>query len=77
MRKIHSFTGSKFNLCIKWMTKKTKTLFILKDKCLQPACKIYHCVCSCGETYIEETSGHQMEQAQYAIRKMKPLKTFE
>ena len=34
MRKFHNFTGSKFDLPIKWITKKTKTLFKLKDKCL-------------------------------------------
>ena len=30
-------------------------LFKLKDKCVHPACKIYHGVSSCGETYIGET----------------------
>ena len=43
------------NLRIKWITKKTKTFLNLKNKCLHPACKIYHGVCSCGETYIRET----------------------
>ena len=33
----------------------TKTLFKLKDKSLHSACKIYHGVCSRGETYIGET----------------------
>ena len=55
MRKFHNFTGSKFDLRIKWITRKTKTLFKLKDKCVHPACKIYHGVCSCRETYIGET----------------------
>ena len=27
----------------------------MKDKCVHPAGKIYHGVCSCGETYIGET----------------------
>ena len=31
-----------------------KTLFKLKDKCLYPACKIYHGVCCCGKTYRGE-----------------------
>ena len=31
------------------------TLFKLKDKCLHPACKIYHGVCSCGESCIAGT----------------------
>ena len=36
------------------MTRKT-SLLKLYDKSLHPACKIYHDVCSCGETYIGET----------------------
>ena len=51
MRKFHNFTGSKFELRIKWITRKT----ISVDKCVHPACRIYHGVCSCGETYIRET----------------------
>ena len=39
MRKFHNFAGSKFDTRIKWITRKTKTLFKLKDKCLHPACK--------------------------------------
>ena len=58
MRKFHNFTGSKFDLRIKWITRKTKTLLKLMDKCVHPACKIYHGVCSCGETYIGETIRH-------------------
>ena len=51
MRKFHSFTGSKFDLSIKWITRKTKTLFKLKDKLyIQPV------KCVCGETYIGETT---------------------
>ena len=55
MRKFHNFTGSKFALRIKWITKKMKTLFKLKDKGVHPACKIYRGVCSCRKTYIGET----------------------
>ena len=32
-----------------------ETLFKLKDKCLRSVCKIYHGVCSGGETYVGET----------------------
>ena len=39
---------------IKWLTKKVKTLFRVKDKSLHQACKIYKGVCSCGESYIGE-----------------------
>ena len=52
MQRFHNFTGSKFDLQIKWI----KTLFKLKDNCLHPAYKIYHGVCSCRETYIGETT---------------------
>ena len=40
---------------IKWITKKVKTLFRVKDKSLHQACKIYNGVCSCGKIYIGET----------------------
>ena len=49
-RMFHKFTGSKFDLRIKWITRKTETLFKLKNKCLHRACKTYHGICSCGET---------------------------
>ena len=39
---------------IKWLTKKVKTLFKVKDKSLHQGCKIYKYVCSCGENYISE-----------------------
>ena len=55
MRKFHNFTGSKFDLRIEWITRNTKTIFKIKYKCLHPACKIYHDVCSYEETYIAET----------------------
>ena len=55
MPKFHNFTGGKFGLRIKWITRKTKTPFKLKDKCVHPACKICHGVCSCRGTYIKET----------------------
>ena len=50
MGKFHNFIGSKFGFRIKWITRKTRTLFKLKEKCLPLACKIYHGVCSYGET---------------------------
>ena len=55
MKKFCNFTNGEFDLRIKWLTKKTKTLFKLKDKCLHPANKIYYGICSCGETYVGET----------------------
>ena len=50
LRNFHNFTESTFDLRIKWITRKTKTLFKLKNKCLHPACKLYHSICSCEET---------------------------
>ena len=40
---------------IKWLTKKVKTLFKVKDKSLPRRCKTYKGVCSFGESYIGET----------------------
>ena len=37
------------------MTKKTKTLFPLKDRNTHPACKVYEGLCSCGVSYVGET----------------------
>ena len=44
-----------FRVRITWLTEKVKTLFGVKDKSLHQACKIYKCVCSCGESYIGES----------------------
>ena len=55
LQKFHNFTGNKFDLRIKWITRKTKSYFKSKDKCLHQAYKIYLGACSCGETYIGET----------------------
>ena len=45
----------KFQVTIKWITKKFKSLFSLKDKNPYPACQIYKETCVCDETYIGET----------------------
>ena len=55
LEKLKVFTQDKFELIIKWSTRKVKSLFPLKDKNPYPACKIYQGDCSCGETYIGET----------------------
>ena len=52
---IDEFTNDTFDVQIKWLTKKVKSLFRVKDKSLHQACKIYKDVCSCGESYIGET----------------------
>ena len=55
IKKFHQFTGEKYDIAVKWLTKKVKSLFPLKDRNLHPSCKIYKGICSCGETYIGET----------------------
>ena len=49
IKKLHSFTNNKYDAVIKWLTKKTSSLFPLKDKNQHPSCKIYRGDCSCGE----------------------------
>ena len=44
-----------FDVQIKWLSKKVKTLFKVKDKSLHQTCKIFKGVCSCDESYIGET----------------------
>ena len=46
IKKFHHFTNGKYRISIKWITKKVKSLFPLKDKNIYPACKIYHGLCS-------------------------------
>ena len=56
MKKLHHFTRNNFDIAISWKTRKIQTLFHLKDKKLNPACKIYYGACECGEDYIRETN---------------------
>ena len=47
----YEFTDDRFDVRVKWLTKKVKNLFRVKDKSLHPACKVYEdVVCSCGES---------------------------
>ena len=55
LKKFHQFTGEKYDMAVKWLTKKVKSLFPLKDRNLHPSCKIYKGICSSGEIYIGET----------------------
>ena len=41
IKKLHDFTEHKYDTAIKWITKKTSSLFPLKDKNQHPSCKIY------------------------------------
>ena len=55
IKKFHQITGEKYYIALKWLTKKVKSLFPLKDRNLHPSCKTYKGICSCGETYIGKT----------------------
>ena len=55
IKTFNKFTNDKYDIRIKWLTRKIKTLFKLKHPCIHLACKIYKGVCTCAETYIEET----------------------
>ena len=44
-----------FDVQIKWLSKKVKTLFKVKDKSLHQTCKSFKGICSCNESYIGET----------------------
>ena len=55
LEKLHIFTKHNFEIAIKWVTKKVRQLFKLKDKNPHPSCKIYEGICTCSKTYIGET----------------------
>ena len=55
LSKFHQFTNQKFQVTIKWITKKVKSLFSLKYNNLYPACLIYKRTCVCDEIYIGKT----------------------
>ena len=41
IKKLHQFTGDKYDIAVKWLTKKVKSYFPLKDRNLHPSFKIY------------------------------------
>ena len=55
MKRFNIFTNNKYDIPIKWTTKKVKQLFQLKSRNPHPSCVIYEGVCSCQESYIDET----------------------
>ena len=54
IKRFHQFTCEKYDIAVKWLTKKVKSIFPLKDRNLHPSCKSYKGVYSCGEIYIGE-----------------------
>ena len=55
IKRFHEFTNNKFKIAVKWITRKVKSLFPLKDRNIYPSCKIYEGKCSCNLTYVGET----------------------
>ena len=56
MKKLNTFTCWKFNFSIIWQTRKTEPIFNLKDKNTHLSTVVYQGTCSCGMSYIGETS---------------------
>ena len=55
MKKFDVFTDNKYDIRIKWITKKVKQLSKLKSRNAHPSYVIYEGVCSCQESYMGET----------------------
>ena len=55
MKKFDVFTDNKYDIRIKWITKKVKQMFKLKSRNPHTSCVIYEGVCSFQESYIGET----------------------
>ena len=55
IKTFHQFATVKYGIAIKWITRKVKPLFKVKDKNLHPSCKTYKGECTCGETCVGET----------------------
>ena len=53
IKKIHEFTNNEFKIIVKWITKKIRNLFNLKDKNPYPACQINRGTYSCDHTMFE------------------------
>ena len=56
MKKFDVFTDNKYDIRIKWITKKVKQLFKLKSRNPHPSCVIYEGVCSYQDSCIDETT---------------------
>ncbi|XP_078365461.1 uncharacterized protein LOC144649756 [Oculina patagonica] len=56
LKKLNMYTKWRFNFFIMWQTRKTESIFKLKDKITHPSHVIYKGKCNCGVTYIGETA---------------------
>ena len=52
VKKFDVFTDNKYDICIKWITKKNKQMHKLNSRNLHPSCVIYEDGCSCQESYL-------------------------
>lgn len=62
LKQFHEHTNDQFDLRIKWITRKVKSLFQLKDKNPYPSLLIYKGTCTCGEEYIGETKRNAQDR---------------
>ena len=54
IKKFEIFTNHRYRIAIKWITRKVKSLFKVKNKNPHPSCVICRGKCSCGAKYNEE-----------------------
>ena len=76
---LQQFTGKKYDMAVKWLTKKVKSLFLLKDCNLHPSCKIYKGICRYKETYIGQTIRNvdkRWSEHNFADNKSEPAKNL-
>ena len=55
INKFYQFTGDKYVMIVKWLTKKVKSLSPLKRRNLHHSCRSCKGICRCGGTCIGET----------------------
>ena len=76
IKKIHLFTNVKNCISINWITKKIKSLFLLKDMSIYPSCKVYCGLCSRKKNYIGESNCNMMGRIQQPNQWLWAWKTF-
>ena len=68
------------DLNLVWKTKKVRPFFPVKDKNLDPPCKVYYGLCSYGEDYVGETIRNvfvHYEEHNKPSKKLKPVARLE
>ena len=51
-KKLNCFTNDSYDLNLVQKTKNARSFIPLKDKNLDPSCKVYYGLCSCGEDHL-------------------------